>query len=172
MPLKFNQTKCNAVKFNNTTLSVIKYNGNNVFKSGNVVFNYTLTSQNAGLNGYASGYYVKLTNMRTGATRTVGGSIGTTSVSLPAVDGDVIKIEANGYRDGDGYFNKVSPLQQGLDSEVPNFITYPLNETDIVFSASLQIKGYYDPELGRWILNYSSGTVTANYYIKIDTEGD
>lgn len=172
MPLKFNQTKCNSVKFNNTTLSVIKYNGNNVFKSGNVVFKYNLTSQNAGLNGYASSYYVKLTNMRTGATRTVGGSMGTTSVSLPAVDGDVIKIQAFGGRDGDGYFNKVSPLQQGLDSEFSNFITYPLNETDIVFTASLQIKGYYDSELGRWILNYSSGTVTANYYIKIDTEGD
>lgn len=172
MPLKYNQTKCTAVKYNNTTLSVIKFNGNNVFKSGNVVFKYNLTSQNAGLNGYASSYYVKLTNMRTGATRTVGGSMGNTSVSLPAVDGDVIKIQAFGGRDGDGYFSKVAPLQSGISSDFDNFITYPLNATDIIFTANLQIKGYYDGEFGIWRLNYSSGTVTANYYINIETEGE
>ena len=168
MPLKYNQTKCNAVKFNNTTLSVIKYNGNNVFKSGNVVFKYTLTSRNAGLNGYAPQYYVKIKNRRTGVEKTVGGAMGLTQVSLPALDGDIIDMWAYGYYEG-GSLSPVSPLQTGIDDSGAAHFTYPLNDTDIVFDASLYINGYYNGEFQRWeAYQANSGTVTANYYVKID----
>lgn len=166
MPLKFNQTKCNAVKFNNTTLSVIKYNGNNVFKSGNVKFTYTLTSQNANLNQYASSFYARIKNVRTGETKTVGGSIGTTSVSISAIDGDKIRLEAFGYYEG-GTLSAVSPLQKGTDDD-GTYFNYPLNDTDIQFTAALNLRGYYDPDRRIWVLYEAiRGTITANYYVNI-----
>lgn len=166
MPLKFNQTKCNAVKFNNTTLSVIKYNGNNVFKSGNVKFTYTLTSQNENLNQYASNFYARIKNVRTGETKTVGGSIGTTSVSISALDGDKIRLEAFGYYEG-GSLRAVSPLQKGTDED-GTYFNYPLNDADIQFTAALNMRGYYDPDRRIWVLNEAiTGTITANYYVNI-----
>lgn len=166
MPLKFNQTKCNAVKFNNTTLSVIKYNGNNVFKSGNVKFTYTLTSQDANLNQYASWFYARIKNVRTGETKTVGGSIGTTSVSISALDGDKIRLEAFGYYEG-GSLRAVSPLQKGTDED-GTYFNYPLNDADIQFTAALNLRGYYDPDRRIWVLNEAiTGTITANYYVNI-----
>jgi hypothetical protein len=166
MPLKFNQTKCNAVKFNNTTLSVIKYNGNNVFKSGNVKFTYTLTSQNENLNQYASNFYARIKNVRTGETKTVGGSIGTTSVSISALDGDKIRLEAFGYYEG-GSLRAVSPLQNGTDED-GTYFNYPLNDADIQFTAALNMRGYYDPDRRIWVLNEAiTGTITANYYVNI-----
>lgn len=166
MPLKFNQTKCNSVKFNNTTLSVIKYNGNNVFKSGNVKFTYTLTSQNENLNQYASNFYARIKNVRTGETKTVGGSIGTTSVSISALDGDKIRLEAFGYYEG-GSLRAVSPLQKGTDED-GTYFNYPLNDADIQFTAALNLRGYYDPDRRIWVLNEAiTGTITANYYVNI-----
>lgn len=166
MPLKFNQTKCNSVKFNNTTLSVIKYNGNNVFKSGNVKFTYTLTSQDANLNQYASWFYARIKNVRTGETKTVGGSIGTTSVSISALDGDKIHLESFGYYEG-GALRAVSPLQKGTDED-GTYFNYPLNDADIQFTAALNLRGYYDPDRRIWVLNEAiTGTVTANYYVNI-----
>ena len=166
MPLKFNQTKCNSVKFNNTTLSVIKYNGNNVFKSGNVKFTYTLTSQDANLNQYASWFYARIKNVRTGETKTVGGSIGTTSVSISAIDGDKIRLEAFGYYEG-GSLRAVSPLQKGTDED-GTYFNYPLNDADIQFTAALNLRGYYDPDRRIWVLYEAiSGTITANYYVNI-----
>lgn len=166
MPLKFNQTKCNSVKFNNTTLSVIKYNGNNVFKSGNVKFTYTLTSQNENLNQYASNFYARIKNVRTGETKTVGGSIGTTSVSISALDGDKIRLEAFGYYEG-GSLRAVSPLQNGTDED-GTYFNYPLNDADIQFTAALNMRGYYDPDRRIWVLNEAiTGTITANYYVNI-----
>ena len=166
MPLKFNQTKCNSVKFNNTTLSVIKYNGNNVFRSGNVKFTYTLTSQNENLNQYASNFYARIKNVRTGETKTVGGSIGTTSVSISALDGDKIRLEAFGYYEG-GSLRAVSPLQNGTDED-GTYFNYPLNDADIQFTAALNMRGYYDPDRRIWVLNEAiTGTITANYYVNI-----
>ena len=166
MPFKYNQTKCNAVKFNNVNLSVIKYNGTNVFKSGTVKFTYTLTSQDANLNQYASRFYARIKNVRTGETKTVGGSIGTTSVSISALDGDKIHLESFGYYEG-GALRAVSPLQKGTDED-GTYFNYPLNDADIQFTANLNIRGYYDPDRRIWVpYEAVNGTVTANYYVNI-----
>ena len=165
MPLYFDNTKIMTPQYNGTNLSVVKIDGQNVFKKGNVNFTYNLTSQNAGLNSYASSFYVRIKNERTGVVKTVGGQMGTTSVSIPAMDGDTISFSVEGHYEG-GYLKAVAPLQGGLDSGAT--IIYPLNDADISFNASLRITGYYNTEMQRWYCNEAvTGTVTANYYINI-----
>jgi hypothetical protein len=170
MPLYFDNTKIMTPQYNGTNLSVVKIDGQNVFKKGNVNFTYNLTSKNAGLNSYASDFYVRIKNERTGVTKTVGGQMGTTSVSVPAMDGDTISFSVQGYYEG-GYLKAVAPLQGGLDAGAT--IVYPLNDADISFNASLMIDGYYDGEFHRWVcFEGVTGTVTANYYIDIQYDDE
>ena len=172
MPLYFDNTKIMTPQYNGTNLSVVKIDGQNVFKKGNVNFTYNLTSQNAGLNSFASSFYVRIKNERTGVTKTVGGQIGTTSVSLPAMDGDMISLKAHGYYEG-GNLHAVSPLQSGIGNEDGPYMIYPLNDTDISFNASLRITGYYNTEFQSWYCNEAiNGTVTANYYIDIQYDDE
>ena len=56
MPLYFDNTKIMTPQYNGINLSVVKIDGQNVFKKGNVNFTYNLTSQNAGLNSFASSF--------------------------------------------------------------------------------------------------------------------
>jgi hypothetical protein len=170
MPLYFNNTKIMTPQYNGTNLSVVKIDGQNVFKKGNVNFTYNMTSQNANLNSYASYYYVRIKNERTGVTKTVGGQIGTTSASIPAMDGDKITLEAAAWYNG--HLKPVSPLKNGIDNEGIYYFYYPLNDADISFNASLQITGYYNTDVKKWFpYEGVNGTITANYYVPIEWEG-
>lgn len=167
MPLYFDNTKIMTPQYNGTNLSVVKIDGKNVFKKGNVNFTFNLTSQDANLNSYASYYYVRITNERTGVTKTVGGHMGATSVSIPAMDGDTITFHVDMFYSG--ILKPIAPLKDGMDNEDAYEISYPLNDTDISFTASFQIKGYYNPEFGKWYpYEGVNGTITANYYVPIE----
>jgi hypothetical protein len=157
--------------YNGVNLAEVKFNGSNVYKRGNANFKYTLASQRAELNSYASNYYLTVKNERTGTTKNVGGTLGTTNISIPAIDGDIISVRAHGYYEG-GYLTPTAPLTQGFSTGKKTFV-YPLNDTDITFTASLTIKGYYDGDRGIWLPNEGvRGTVTANYNIAITAYDD